>query len=367
MRAARWITAQVGGRPGSTLALLGVLVVVGVLVGGASAWQRGLERAANAGIDPSLTYLIARGSEESVERSVIEASAYSQAQMMLGGASHAAELVHMGLLGAPGSTTTWPVTWRGIDPATPSVRQLAELAAGTWPEPGSPQVVLGDRIASEAGLTVGDRISLLDHELTVSGLLDGGVGFAGTEAWLSRQTLSAITGRDDVSLVVVRDGAQSVGFVVLSMPHLGMVDIAESAYLGRAAAALQPLRQLGWLIAGLLLISAVAGAWTTAIALSDQRSRQLATVRSLGHGPWRISGWLLGEYLVLALLAGGVVLLALQQLDGQVLRLGNIAPALHIDAAIWAISSLAVVATAVLLAMPSVWRLLRVRLALQLK
>ena len=78
-----WIWSHLRYQPLAALAAVGVMVIVAVLVGSALSWQRGLERAANSGADSALTYLVARGSEDAVERSLIEVGNVEQASFSL--------------------------------------------------------------------------------------------------------------------------------------------------------------------------------------------------------------------------------------------------------------------------------------------
>lgn len=345
-----WILAHLARRPAATLAAVSVLAVVGLLVGGAVAWQQGLDRVARSGADPAIVYLLARGSEDAAERSLIEAAAEAGARAALGRATVAAELLHMGPVAT--SRGQGRVTWRGIEAKTRLVRPAAAVAEGRWAETAD-EVVVGHLAARELGLTAGDRVALLGHNLRVAGILDSALGFAGGEIWIARERLAAITGRDHASLLAVRDGGQAVAFLVLTRPDLGLVDVAETAYLARLADRLAPLRLVAWLLAGLLILAAGAGAVAAAVARAESRRRELAVARSLGVGPLRLSAWLGGEVVVSVVAAIALVTALLLLLDGTVIRIGTVAPALAADGPVFLAAAVAVVTAAVIQGLPS--------------
>ncbi len=317
-----WIVAQLLRRPLATLAMAGVLALVGGLVGTAVAWQQGLDRATQTGAHPDIVYLVARGAEDAVERSLIEPRHLAGLEAQLWTPA-SIELVHMGLVEVAG--TSRRVSFRGISSVTPTVRDNVVID-GAWP--GQGEAVVGDRVARELALDAGDEIRLLDAPLRVVGRLPAGLGFTGSEVWLPRADLLAITGREGASLIALRDGADLALMTVMTRPDWGLVDVAEVGYLAAFAARMRPLRVIAWLVSGLLGLAALAGALTAAVARAEARKGVLATLRSLGVTPLRLGIWLLGENLVVALIGFGLAVLALQAVDGTVLRLGGIAPVL---------------------------------------
>jgi hypothetical protein len=349
-----WIRAHLLGRPLASLGLVAVLSLIGLLVGTALAWQRGLDRVAQAGAQADLIYLMARGSEDAAERSVIDPTAIDALRAQLA-VPISAELVHMGLIDGAAARATW----RGIETDTAEVRNSVQLAAGRWPA-ADDEVLLGDRLRRELGLDPGDGIGLLGHDLRVVGLLPAELGFSGDEIWLPRTTLQRLTGRSGASLLAVREGAQQAVMAVLMRPDLGLIDRSETDYLAAFAARLAPLRLVAWLVGGLLMLAALAGALCAAVAKADAGKATLATLRSLGVAPGRLAAWLLGEHLLLATAAFALVLLGLLALDGTVLRLGGIAPVLAIDAPIHQAAAAAMLLATVIFAAPAMaWLLFR--------
>ena len=287
------------------MASLGVLVLVGVLVGSAVAWQRGLDRAANAGADAALTYLVARGSEDAVERSLIEQRQIDQAKASLRGLEVAEELVHMApVLASNGAESR--VVWRGVSPETKSVRSGVHLSSGKWPE-AADEVMVGQRMASELGIDLGAEVTLLAHSAKVVGIIDSRIGFAAGEIWMPLATLQEVSDRPHASKLVLRDAQSQVTFLTFSRPDIGLVDVPETTYLETVANGLQPLRVVAWIVAILLIAAAAAGAGGAAVARADARRGQFAA-RSLGIGVWRLGLWYLLETLIIAVVAWLVAL-----------------------------------------------------------
>lgn len=351
-----WLFAHLRHRPLAAIAAVAILTLIGTLVGAALAWQRGLERAAQAGADPTVTYLVARGSEDAVERSLIEPTVRPAAQAALRGHQLSAELVHMAPARTPAGLQT-RVTWRGVESTATTVRTQLQLAQGRWPA-ASHELAVGERVARELGVKIGDEVLLDAHHGEVVGIIDGRVGFAAGEIWLPLTTLQEVSGRPHLSALILREGQQAATFLTLSRPDLGLMDVSETSYLAAVARSLEPLRTVAWIVTALLLTAAAAGACAAAVARADGRRRQFATARCVGVSPWRLGRWLAAEALLsaaLAVLATAGLMLAI---DGTVLRLGTVAPVLQADGLVLMASAVAVISASLLTLLPTLGQLL---------
>ena len=172
-------------------------------------------------------------------------------------------------------------------------------------------MVLGQRVANELGIGLGGTVTLLDHSATVVGILDQRVGFAAGEIWLPLATLQRVTGRPHVSKVVLQDGYDQATFLALSRPDLGMVEIAEEAYLATVTGSLAPLRVVAWIIAVLLIGAAAVGAGSAAVALADARRGPFCHRPQCWGVGTRLSLWFLGETAIRAVVALGLALFLL--------------------------------------------------------
>lgn len=362
-----WIWAHIRHLPFATLAAIGVLVIVAFLVGAAVAWQRGLDRAAQAGADSSLLYLVARGSEDAVERSLIEEGQYDQAIGSLPGVAIGQELVHMSpVIASNGNQSR--LTWRGVSPEITTVRQGLQLSSGQWFNgEASKEVVIGQRVASELGIGVGEEVSLLGTPLKVVGIFDHGVGFAAGEIWLPLAMLQGLSNRHHISKLVVRNAFEPATFLMLSRPDLGMVEISEEAYLATVSRGLAPLRVVGWIIAVLLICAAAVGAGSAAVALADARRGSFAIARSVGVSVGRLILWFCCEACLRGLIAILIALFVLMAVDGTVLRLGTIAPELRADRVVLVATIFAVIVSTFLTVLPTLLNLTRLSLSQQLR
>ena len=134
------------------------------------------------------------------------------------------------------------LTWRGISPAVQQVRCGVQLKEGRWPQ-WEDEALLGQRVAAELGLGLGDSVALLAHQVQVVGIISPEVGFAAGEIWLPLATLQWVVDRPHISKMVLRDASEQVTFLTFTRPDLGLVEISETAYLGTVSI---PWRRCGW-------------------------------------------------------------------------------------------------------------------------
>ncbi|MFW5845970.1 MAG: FtsX-like permease family protein [Planctomycetota bacterium] len=345
-----WLRAQLLRRPGASSALLAGLMLVGLLLGAALAWQRGLAASISSGADPQVGLVLALGSEESAERSELDPAILPALQGQLTGVPISPELLHMGDVrvgGAPLRTVL-----RGVDPVVHAVRPAApsELVAGAW---------LGSRLAQRQGAGAGDHLELLGVRLPVAGILSPELGFAGDEVWVPRDWLMRTTERDSFSTLAVRADPDRIATALLTRYDLAATVVPETVYLQRYGDSLAPLRAVVWLTAGLLVAAALLGCTTVALALAEARARELGTLRAIGLGRWRILRWLGGEGVLLGLLAAVLILPLLVLIDGRVVAIGPVSLRVGIDLRILASACAGAIIGGLLVVLPAASRSLR--------
>ncbi len=196
---------------------------------------------------------------------------------------------------------------RGMDALGPSIRDGIGLSAGRYFTPGAREIVVGDRLASEFGLAVGDTVRLGAVDWTVAGHFSAHGSAFESEIWADLDAVRAAFDRqgqvqslklrltDPAALKLLQDKVATITgtpLVVLSEADL------YAAQSGRTAGL---IRLFGWPLALLMAVGAAAGALNTMMSSVTDRTVEIATVRALGFS--RLSAFL-GTWVEAIVLAG---------------------------------------------------------------
>jgi len=224
--------------------------------------------------------------------------------------------------GGPSSFSIDRFTVTGVDPAADALGPLTtmEITDGerlSSAEDGDAVAVLDSVYASEAGLAVGDTISVGGTELSVIGIATStsGEGVA-TESNVYvpltlAQTLSGLT--DQVSTVYVQaTSADAVGDVAdaisTALPDLSVETQADlaSSVTGSLSSAADLASSLGRWLSVAVLAAAFGLAVLFTVSGVNRRTRELGTLKALGWSRRRVVGQVAGESLVQSLIGGAI-------------------------------------------------------------
>ncbi|MBP1859982.1 ABC transporter permease [Rhizobium herbae] len=203
---------------------------------------------------------------------------------------------------------------RGMDAAGPSIREGITLSAGRFFTPGAREIVVGDRLASEFGLHVGDTVRLGAVDWTVSGHFSARGSTFESEIWADLDAVRSAFDRqgqvqslrlrlaDPASLKLLQDKLATI--TATPLVALSEADLY-AAQSGRTASL---IRLFGWPIALLMAIGATAGALNTMMSSVSDRTVEIATVRALGFS--RLSAFL-GTWVEAIIIASAGAILGL--------------------------------------------------------
>ncbi|MBB4895657.1 putative ABC transport system permease protein [Streptomyces olivoverticillatus] len=175
---------------------------------------------------------------------------------------------------------------------------LPPLAAGA--APGDGRVAVGERTAREAGLRVGDRVTLGTREVTVSGLTaDRGYGHA-PSVWTTLATWSEVSHQRQPSALAVTGGGSPAGEAARTTKAVGVQDALDGIDGYAAEHGTLSLLQGFLFVVSALVVGAFFTVWTV------QRRPDIAVLKAVGAS----SGYLVRDALAqaLAVLAAGTVL-----------------------------------------------------------
>lgn len=203
---------------------------------------------------------------------------------------------------------------RGMDAAGPSIRDGIRLSAGRLFTPGAREIVVGDRLANEFDLKVGDAIRLGAVDWTVAGRFSAHGSAFESEFWADLDAVRAAFDRqgevqslklrltDPAALTLLRAKLATITGTPL-------VALSESdLYAAQSGRTASLIRLFGWPLALLMAVGATAGALNTMTSSVSDRAVEIATVRALGFS--RLSAFL-GTWIEAVALAGAGVVLGL--------------------------------------------------------
>jgi putative ABC transport system permease protein len=369
------------------------LVVLLILVAGG--FVRGMSQALRSTGGEHNVILMGAGSEESVERSEIEASvpgvlaASVQGIRTRAGVAYVSPEVHVMLpvvVGQSeyGGATKRQVMMRGVTPAAALVHESVSLTDGRWPRAGENELIVGRMVSTVMGvaaseLAVGKAITFDNHDWTIVGHFSAPGTVVEAETWLPLTDLMAATRRETISCVVLTldpyneatgEGAEfaDIAAFTKTRPDLELVPMTEREYYGKLASFFGPIKIVAWVTAGLIAVGGLFGGLNTMYAAFASRIRELGTLQSIGYRRLAIV-WSMIQESTLATAAGGLIACAIGVflLDGLAVRFSMGAFGLAIDETVIGLGLLCGLALGVAGALPPAIRCLKPTIPVALK
>ncbi len=309
--------ATLGQRRGASLAtVVGVAGVVAVFVAVLSIAEGFRRTLATAGADD--TALILRTGSDSEMMSILfrdDAQVIAQAPGVAreGAPISSAELFVV--VDVPKRSTGSPanVPLRGVQPAAFAARRNIRIVAGRMFSWGKNEVIAGAGAANQfSGLEVGSRMRWGQNEWDVVGIFAADGALWESELWTDVGVLQPAYRRGASYQSVVARLESEEAFepfknALTTDPRLDVKVMRQSEFYAEQSRVMTGIIQgLGTLIAVLMGIGAVFGAWNTMYSAVASRTREIGTLRALGFGSGPVVVSVLAEALVLAL-AGGAL------------------------------------------------------------
>lgn len=215
-----------------------------------------------------------------------------------------------------GSEEGLTLALRGMDQSGPSIRDYIALPSGRLFTPGSREIVVGDRLARQVGISIGGTLRLGTVDWTVVGLFSARGSAFESEIWGDLDAVrSAFDRQGQVQSLRLRlsdptsvSRLQAKLDTIKTSPLHAVIEA--DLYSAQSARTASLIRLFGWPLALLMAIGATAGALNTMMNSVSDRTVEIATVRALGFS--RISAFLgtWVEAIVLAALGVAFGLLA---------------------------------------------------------
>lgn len=217
---------------------------------------------------------------------------------------------------ASGTDANLPL--RGVGPQALSLREGFEMVEGRMFEPGTNELVVGASVLREfSGFDLGETIRLGSNEWVVVGIFSTGGSVFESEIWADIAVIQNLYNRG-TAVQSVRARLTSVEAIedlrawAADEPRVNLDIESETDFFASQAGGTAVLIEfVGWPLAIIMAIGALAGAWNTMYSSVDTRMREIATLRAIGFSGFAAAVGTMVESLVLAALGGLVGALAI--------------------------------------------------------
>lgn len=207
---------------------------------------------------------------------------------------------------------------RGVPEVALQVRPEIRVIDGRPPRPGTDEVMVGKGIRGNfRGMEIGESFDLKKNRpVKVVGVFEAGGSSFESEVWADVDTARSSFGREGLanSVTVRLDSAakfEAFKATMESDKQLGLQAMTEAKYYEKQAQGTAIfINIMGIVIVFFLSIGAMIGALITMQAAVAQRQREIGTLRALGFSRFSILLSFLLESGLLALIGGGVGIIA---------------------------------------------------------
>ena len=220
---------------------------------------------------------------------------------------------------------------RGVSDQALKVHDGVTLRQGRFLRPGMAELVAGKNASSMyTGFELGDTPSFGGRTWTVVGVMDSGGSAFDSEVWADSVVLNQTYKRPETlfSSMTVRltspSALDSFSAALAADPRLTVQASSELEYYAKQSRMVSTMiRVLGFLVAFIMGIGAVFGAFNTMYSAVSARGREIATLRALGFSAASVVWAFLLESLLIALAGGLAGCLAVLPMNGLTLSTLN--------------------------------------------
>ncbi|MBU4534341.1 MAG: ABC transporter permease [Euryarchaeota archaeon] len=197
----------------------------------------------------------------------------------------------------------------GIDPAKLSISNIKVTEGRAFAAGDAKEVIIGKVASEKLNKTVGDTITLNREEYKITGIFQTGDLQQDGGAFLSLENVQAIENKNDtVTMLYVKiDNDAQVEEVTAKIEEEYGNDLTTIASLEDLASidqGLQTIDTASWAISLLAIVIGGIGVINTMIMSVYERTREIGVLKAVGWKDRRILSMILGESIVLTLVAG---------------------------------------------------------------
>ncbi len=289
---------NLGRSPLRMVLSVGGSMLVVLLVLASAAFVTGMKQSLRVSGSERNVIILGSGSEESTERSEIDARTATIVAASVPGIQERLNVpyvspeIHMALtvqLKEDDEHGELAVL-RGVDSRAFLVHQQVRIIAGRAPEAGRDEIMVGRLVAAKLGinddaLPVGGQLWIDGRPWTISGRFEAPQTVMDAEIWVPLTDLQIVAQRDSVSCVVVTlDSAEFEDVQAFAAQRLDLeiTALSETEYYQSLVRFFGPIRVMVLITAALIAMGGVLGGLNTMYAAFASRVRELGTLQVLG-------------------------------------------------------------------------------------
>ncbi|WP_321422840.1 ABC transporter permease [uncultured Methanobacterium sp.] len=213
--------------------------------------------------------------------------------------------------GSEGPNSFGGLSVTGMNPDKLSLAGIENVTGSLYSTNSENEVIIGKTASTNLNKTVGDTINLFGKDFTITGIYETGSFMTDGGVFMSLTTLQNLTSNNNtVSTIAVKlnENANTTEVsksIETSYPNELSTTTAE-ATANRMNSALSTIDAATWAISLLAIIIGAVGVINTMIMSVFERTREIGVLKAVGWKEKRILGMILGESVVLTLIAAVV-------------------------------------------------------------
>jgi putative ABC transport system permease protein len=210
-----------------------------------------------------------------------------------------------------GSSSFGGLSVTGMNPDKLSLAGIENVTGSLYSTNSENEVIIGKTASTNLNKTVGDTINLFGKDFTITGIYETGSFMTDGGVFMSLTTLQNLTSNNNtVSTIAVKlnENANTTEVsksIETTYPNELSTTTAE-ATASRMNSALSTIDAATWAISLLAIIIGGLGVINTMIMSVSERTREIGVLKAVGWKEKRILGMILGESVVLTLIAAVV-------------------------------------------------------------
>jgi putative ABC transport system permease protein len=214
------------------------------------------------------------------------------------------------------------VTLRGMTPVGIQLRPNNHILEGRWWRPGQREVVVSGSVHNRfSGADIGDRIRFGKGWWTIVGVFDAHGSAAESEIWSDVHLMATdfgYTGGYSSGLIRATDpqSAAALAKQVENDARLKLAGMPEMKYYADQTKAGAPIQYVGTIVAIIMAVGSCFAAMNTMYAAVAYRSREIATLRTVGFSRASILTSFVIEAVLLSLIGAAIGITLMLPLNG---------------------------------------------------
>jgi putative ABC transport system permease protein len=214
------------------------------------------------------------------------------------------------------------VTLRGMTPVGIQLRPNNHILEGRWWRPGQREVVVSGSVHNRfSGADIGDRIRFGKGWWTIVGVFDAHGSAAESEIWSDVHLMATdfgYTGGYSSGLIRATDSQSAAALAkqVENDARLKLAGMPEMKYYADQTKAGAPIQYVGTIVAIIMAVGSCFAAMNTMYAAVAYRSREIATLRTVGFSRASILTSFVIEAVLLSLIGAAIGIVLMLPLNG---------------------------------------------------